>query len=200
MKQIYFLFLIALFGANQMYAQPCPEAGGAIQDGNTIVFYYPNNPIDCASMPATLTVRDNITSNTSTFSKEDGACSNTVATYTLRSGGALSGQGFVVESGFTNTCSYSGGTLPVEAFEAMGKDLKVYPSPVFKGNEIELAFGFSTTAKIEVFNITGKLVLTDSIEGKTSKIINISGLSNGLYLVKIGTDYTSISRKIVISK
>lgn len=200
MKQIYFLFLIALFGANQMFAQPCPESGGAIQNGTVIVFYYPNAATDCSSMPATITVTDNVTTNASTFSLDTDACGNTIASYTLTTGDALSGQGFEVTTGFDSNCSYSDGTLPVEAFELMGKDLKIYPSPVVKGNEIELAFGFTTSAKIEVYNITGKLVLIDNIEESTSKSINISFLVNGLYMVKIGADYGTITRKIVISK
>lgn len=200
MKQIYFLFLLILLGVNQSFAQPCPESGGAIQNGNTIVFYYPNSATDCANMPNSLTVRDNLSGNTSTFSLDTNACADIIATYTLRSGNPLSGQGFVVEFGFNTTCAYSDGTLPVEAFKLKGKDLKIYPSPVVNGQEMALNFGLETSAKIEIYNITGKLVLSDNVKDKTSKTINVAGFSNGLYLVKIATEYTTINRKVVISK
>ncbi|GAA4306315.1 T9SS type A sorting domain-containing protein [Aestuariibaculum suncheonense] len=199
MKQIYFLCLAAFLGFNMAYAEPCPAGGGTLINGTVIVFYYPDGTSFCNSRPQTIQVKDNTTEVISTFTL--GSCTENISNYNLNTGDSpLSGAGFEVTTGFDTTCSYSNGTLPVEAFVELSKDLKIYPSPVFGGNEIQLTFGLNTTAKIEVFNITGKMVLRDSVADRTSKSINIGSLVNGLYMVKIATDYGSITRKIVISK
>ncbi|MBD0832043.1 T9SS type A sorting domain-containing protein [Aestuariibaculum sediminum] len=201
MKQIYFLLIAFMLCVNFSFAQPCPESGGAIQNGTAIVFYYPNNSVACASMPSSITVVDNGTSVSSTFTLDTSACSSTLSSYTLNSGNdALTGQGFVVSSGFDTSCSYSGGTLPVEAFELINKELKIYPSPVVKGNIINVASAFNLSAKIEIYNITGRLVFVGNMVDAKSKDINISNLVNGLYLVKLSTEQITISKKIVISK
>ncbi|MFG6687187.1 T9SS type A sorting domain-containing protein [Mariniflexile sp. HNIBRBA6329] len=195
MKQFYFLLFITFFSVNQMNAEACPAAGTTSSGGNQIIFSHAAGTSSCVNRPATIEIN-----GTTTFQLDPFSCSESISVYNRISGPAIVGQGFSVTSGFDTSCSYSGGTLPVVDFKFLNEQLKVYPSPLIEGNDIKVAFGFNVTAKIDLYNVTGKLVLSDSINNKSTKSINISSFSNGVYIVRIKIDNTSFSRKIVILK
>ena len=85
-------------------------------------------------------------------------------------------------------------------FEFLNATLKVYPNPLTKDNHLNVKFATIITAKIQIFDVTGKLAITDEIDNVKSKQINTSVLTNGVYFLRLFTDNTSITRKVIIMK
>lgn len=195
MKKNYFLLLLAFLSLNLIYAEPCPQGASSISSGNKIVFDYAPATSFCVNRPTTIVVN-----GTSTYTLDLGSCSEIVSVYNLTSGPAITGQDFTVTSGFDTACIYSGGTLPVEEYTFLSKNLKVYPNPLNSGNTLNLLFGLPIDAKLTMYSITGKEVFNEVLENTDRKDINVSNLSNGIYLLKLSTENTSITRKVVILK
>ncbi len=73
----------------------------------------------------------------------------------------------------------------------------IYPNPAV--NELNISFPTNKVAKVRIFDLTGKIVAT--VESVSSnEPINISNLRNGVYMVRISTENTTITKKITISK
>ena len=70
---------------------------------------------------------------------------------------------------------------------------KMYPNPV-TGNK--LFFNINEKATINIYNVLGKLVQSETIENVNSSI-NVSKLSKGMYLLKLYTQNQSISKKFI---
>jgi len=70
--------------------------------------------------------------------------------------------------------------------------LKIYPNPT-KGDSLFLRK--KSSFKIEVFNLVGKRVLSKEINN--AKTIDISSLKNGIYIVKLSQNETTIIQKIL---
>lgn len=70
--------------------------------------------------------------------------------------------------------------LNIDDFAA--NELKVYPNPV--KNLLNVVSNNSTVESILVYDLLGKTILSKSVNG-TSTMIDVSGLSNGIYLVKV---------------
>ncbi|TVZ54771.1 putative secreted protein (Por secretion system target) [Lutibacter sp. Hel_I_33_5] len=71
------------------------------------------------------------------------------------------------------------------------KNLRLYPNPVTDILTLKLSNQFKIK-KMKIFTIFGKLIMES-----TTKKIDLSKISNGIYLVKIVTDKGTVSRKIV---
>ncbi len=193
MKKIYLLLLLAtVFSFNQINAQVICPAGGVTTDGTQIFFL--NSPgVDCNDMPAQITV------DGETFNLQS-PCSGPFSTYDLVPGTPI-GDPFTVTAGFTNVpCTYTGGVLPTEDFEYLNATFKVYPNPLTKDSQLNVKFATNITAKIYIYDVTGKLAVTDEIDNVNSKQINTSTLTNGVYFLRLVTDNATITRKVIIMK
>lgn len=195
MKQIYFLLIMTIFCYNHVNAETCPIAGTTSFGGTQIIFSHTPATSSCANRPTIIEIN-----GTTTFSLETESCSETISVYNLTSGPTISGQNFTVTRGFDSTCSYSGGTLPIDEFKNLNKQIKIYPNPLISGNEIYLSFGTKNSFEIGIYNVTGKLILKTNTNNEDLKAINIGNFSKGLYLVKISTNKVSVSRKLVVLK
>jgi len=71
--------------------------------------------------------------------------------------------------------------------------IKLYPNPT-NGNIIYV--DLDKKAKIEIFNVLGKRIITTTLS-KNEKEINITNLSKGIYLVKINIEGRVATRKLV---
>ncbi|WP_341216187.1 T9SS type A sorting domain-containing protein [uncultured Wocania sp.] len=196
MKKNYLLLLLITFlSFNQVYAEPCPDAGGTTSAGGTkIIFSYSPATSFCVNRPTTIVVN-----GVSTFTLEISSCSETISVYNLTSGPAIVGQDFNVTSGFDENCSYSGGTLPIDEF-ALNSSLDVYPNPLNNDSSIKLSFAFPVKADISIFSITGKKIIQDKISNQDNKEINIANLENGVYILNVSTQNATAIRKIVVAK
>jgi len=90
----------------------------------------------------------------------------------------------------TTTVTISGQVGEITATELVGiTGVSVYPNPVVKVLNIT---GVAVGTKVEIYNIAG--ILVKSI-GLTDGTINVSDLSNGLYIVKINGQAIRIVKK-----
>ena len=64
----------------------------------------------------------------------------------------------------------------------VSNELKVYPNPV--KNMLNVVSNNSTVESIMVYDLLGKTILSKTVNG-TSTMVDVSGLSNGIYLVKV---------------
>ena len=82
-------------------------------------------------------------------------------------------------------------TLGVDDFDY--NSFKMYPNPV-NGNTV--FFSIDKDAKISVYNVLGKLIKTKNVSNNNNTI-DISSLTNGIYLVKININNQFITRKLI---
>ncbi|MGJ8593192.1 MAG: T9SS type A sorting domain-containing protein [Aquaticitalea sp.] len=71
--------------------------------------------------------------------------------------------------------------------------LKLYPNPA--NDFISIESNNALITSVEIFNILGKSVYSQN--GLTDNTLDISALSNGMYLLKITSDKGSITKKII---
>ena len=71
--------------------------------------------------------------------------------------------------------------------------LKIYPNPV-KNNLYVTSDNFEEKS-VEIYNVLGKIVLSTKV---TNTPINVSKLSNGVYIVKVTENNKTATRKLVI--
>lgn len=77
--------------------------------------------------------------------------------------------------------------------------LFIYPNPASNYVNIKLENTNNSNLTLNVYNIMGLLVKTETIS-KDQQEINISDLSNGTYLLEIKSNYSTKSQKIIIKK
>lgn len=195
MKKIYLLFLLAIsFSFNQINAESCPDSAIiASSGGNLILSYAPGTSL-CGDRPGTVTV------DVSTVFTLSG-CFGDISVYDYTSGPILSDSGtLTIVSGFDTTCNYADSLLPTEEYEFLNATFKVYPNPLTKDSQLTVKFATNITAKIYMYDVTGKLAVTDEIDNVNSKRINISTLTNGVYFLRLVTDKVTITKKVIIMK
>ena len=86
--------------------------------------------------------------------------------------------------------SFSFATLGIETLAINDFSVNVYPNPATEYITISAS---KTIDKIEVYDMLGKL----AIRGNNTNTIHINHLQNGVYLMKIYSGDTSITKKIV---
>lgn len=88
-----------------------------------------------------------------------------------------------------NNCSGSDTTTVnfVGLENNLNNQIQIYPNPSFENITISSNFQINSPTVINIYNLTGKLILSNNIEMKNgfSENINISSLSTGVYLIEI---------------
>ncbi len=79
--------------------------------------------------------------------------------------------------------------------EARKLDFTMYPNPVLDEVNVQLPTGTSS-AKVSVFDYSGRLILTKNINSFDSKL-NTRNLSTGIYLMKVETDNKLGAQKLI---
>ena len=87
------------------------------------------------------------------------------------------------------------GVLSANSFEA--NQVAIYPNP--SNGIFNIGFGNLSPNKIEVYDISGKLILQkNSLEVTNNQTnIDLSNTSTGVYFVKISTDNNTITKRII---
>jgi len=75
-------------------------------------------------------------------------------------------------------------------------DLLIYPNPAKSSLNIS---SFSNIQRVEIFNLVGQLIATESYNAENVNI-NISDLSNGLYIAKVTTTDGTMTKKFNVVK
>lgn len=84
-------------------------------------------------------------------------------------------------------------TLSVSVNVLNETNVTLYPNPVQSN---ELYFNSSTPLNVEIYDITGKLILSKNLKN-SSKSIEISDLNSGLYIVKMTNDFGVQVKKLI---
>jgi hypothetical protein len=79
--------------------------------------------------------------------------------------------------------------------EPIIEGLSIYPNPTNSG-KIFIGTKLSLDKKVEIFNVLGKKVLETVI---TSKEVNLSNLTAGVYIIKIKEGEATATRKLIIN-
>ena len=76
------------------------------------------------------------------------------------------------------------------------EELNIYPNPANHGNfYITITTKLNQIKKVEIFNVLGKRIFTETLFGKE---LNIAKLNAGVYILKITENNMSATRKLVI--
>jgi len=75
---------------------------------------------------------------------------------------------------------------------------KVYPNPVFKGQNINVTSTDEGITKIQVLDLSGRTQLKQVYNNQISAELNTTSLSRGMYVILIHTPKTIISKKVNI--
>ena len=76
------------------------------------------------------------------------------------------------------------------------EDLSIYPNPVSgETTYIYITSKYNFNKRVEFYNVLGKQIFATNL---TSKELNISNLSKGVYILKITENNISETRKLVI--
>jgi Secretion system C-terminal sorting domain len=193
MKYKYFyLILITFLSFNKVNSQACPEISFVVAltpEEVIFVFDLPGPP--CIDRPGAIVI------DGSAFLL--GNCDEFSSRYVLTSGsGVIDPNSYTVTYG-SSTCQYINGTLGLDEILFINKKtLQLYPNPIRNSNVLNVKFALNMSAKINVYSLNGKLVLRDQLNNSKFKDINISNLSNGIFLLRLETDNASITKKFIV--
>ena len=196
MRNLYSLLLcFGLFVTSNIVAQSCPPTG--FSNGTSLYFFYDSGTSACVDRPTT------VTAESSEFTLVD--CGDVYSVYNLTTGAPLVNPNFFTADFGYATCEYTNGTLTnetlsLEQIEAIFNTLSIYPNPVTKGDVLTIKFASNINASVNLYNLTGKLILSNELENSRVKPLGLSNLPNGVYLLQITFDNLSITRKVVIMK
>ena len=204
-KNYYLLLLLAFFSANLLQAQSCPELLGN-QSTTTLLHFKIAPGSTCGDFPTDDSIFVTIDGIFATF--DFLSCSGTNLKYTLAPGetALTSDDTFVVSfpSLGLNPCNYVLGVLedPVLSNNdvSLNESVSIFPNPLMKDKVLTVKIPFNITAKLFMYDVTGKLTITDEIDNVNRKQINTSTLTNGVYFLQLVTDNATITRKVIIMK
>ena len=113
---------------------------------------------------------------------------------------ATYGRGVYVDKSFVNDTLNEVGIADVEPANIGA--VRIYPNPAASYTNVELQVAKTTDATVRVFDMSGKVVYTKSLEGLTAGVhteaINCQGLQKGVYLINVVTDSQMMTSKLVV--
>jgi hypothetical protein len=150
----------------------------------------------------------------------------TVATYSapLQTLGLDGASASVIASGFLNPENNSNGAsfglfvvlagggdmIPLPVVTSVDEssmnisDFSVYPNPARELVNVRFNVEEASSTNVEIINLLGKVVYNEELgqlnSGNQSKGINVSGLAEGIYLMRVSTPNSSLTSKIKIVK
>lgn len=97
-------------------------------------------------------------------------------------------------------CVYSSAdqTVTVGFEELSDLDWRIYPNPA--KNELKISIKSEEIRSIQILDISGRLLLTKESVEKGITMIDLSGISNGAYIVRVNTRNSSFKKKLVVHK
>ena len=77
-------------------------------------------------------------------------------------------------------------------------EIKIYPNPVT--NTLYVSTDATKNTEVQVIDITGKTVITKSFDNPNLMSVDMSGLSEGIYYVKISNQDFTTTQKVTVQK
>ncbi|MGI9192470.1 MAG: T9SS type A sorting domain-containing protein, partial [Chitinophagaceae bacterium] len=107
---------------------------------------------------------------------------------------------FIVGADSTAPCGQSELPLAINNFDGQNGNISVYPNPAT--DLINLSMNLNAASSVvsfELVDMTGKVVMTETRKNISTlnRQININGLANGTYLLKVQTDKGVYTEKVV---
>lgn len=144
--------------------------------------------------------------------KSDGTTAGTVMLTNINPGSASAAPNFLTNVNGDLFFAATDGTNGVELWKVNGStvtnlysstmqnDFKIYPNPTSTNLNIQLNSNeIVGNVQIEVSNTLGQIVLSETMIGKNIEL-NTTGLSNGLYIVKMFNNNTILSSQKIIKQ
>jgi len=85
-------------------------------------------------------------------------------------------------------------STPLEINDFDENSFSFFPNPV-KSNQI--FFKFASELKVEIYDITGKLIINTLLKDRTTKSLDVSALNSGLYVVKMSNNFGVQVKKLI---
>jgi PKD repeat protein len=160
----------------------------AVAKGGQVIFTNTSTGIATAPCTYQWTCQGG-TPGTSSSKNPSAITYNTPGTYnvTLKVWNAFGSINTLVKTGYI----YVGG---VGVDELSQSAIKVYPNPVKDVMNVETG---SNIQSIQLFNVTGQMVVNKQVDGKTVTL-STSSLKAGIYMLKVVTENGTIERKVVV--
>lgn len=93
---------------------------------------------------------------------------------------------------------------PDDSIESTTTSLDFFPNPVSDNVSIAVELSYSSTAKLEAFNMLGeqKTILMPAVMQEGNYIIkyDVSQLASGMYLIRLTTDKETITRRLIVDR
>jgi len=99
--------------------------------------------------------------------------------------------------GLTATSSLQLVYLTTGIGQITSEEVNVFPNPAI--NELKISTSKQMAMKVQLFDLTGKLVL-ETRRLSSGDAIDLASLQSGIYMVRIATGNSTITKKITISK
>lgn len=108
---------------------------------------------------------------------------------------------FTLNNGSALTC-YSGYSLPKPfTFDQANGGLSIYPNPSADGRVTIETIENLQNADVNVFSLSGQLLFSSQVASfNERKTLDLSGLSQGVYLIRVKSAGFDISRRIIINR
>ncbi|MCF8298812.1 MAG: T9SS type A sorting domain-containing protein, partial [Saprospiraceae bacterium] len=84
----------------------------------------------------------------------------------------------------------------IDIVEKHQLNLKIYPNPT--SGFVSIEYNQRKKATINIFNISGQLIHSEILSGNTTKQLDLSNFSKGVYLIKISNDEMIETQKLVV--
>jgi len=101
------------------------------------------------------------------------------------------------EAYFTSYHFYIASALPTGTFGNDELQMKIYPNPA--GSWLTIQLSSSATGQATIYDVIGKTVVQTELQN-SRQTIDVSGLPEGLYFVRLTVDNKSVTKKIIIQK
>ena len=163
-------------------------------DGTTSTEYFPQHEYSDEG-PFTLCV-------TATFNGADGSsCSITYCTEI--SGNMVGGSGFgASDTGFSINVINAQGPVGI-AEPQIFSNINLWPNPVSDQLNIKYYTSLNSAQTISIMDITGKTIIQENFgagAGEFTKVINVSRLPAGVYLLRLNADEYVEAKRFIIAK
>ena len=96
---------------------------------------------------------------------------------------------------------YQNNVLSVEEKKSDNLTVKIFPNPSNSLTSFNIRSEENTNCRIQIFNAINELVFekqTELFQGENSMELNLGGISDGIYIVKVETNKFNIGKKLII--
>jgi hypothetical protein len=86
-----------------------------------------------------------------------------------------------------------------EPTQKIDHDLSVYPNPT-RGDfilEFRVPGNFADNSRIEIFNMSGKLIRTETVGNRQKLMLSLTGSPSGVYLIRLSSGNDHLVSRIV---